>query len=344
MSKLAAVRLVVALAAIPAMTTTVQAEEVQVTQKAREYYNAGMAFLREKPEPRYEEAYQAFRHAYAESPSWKILTPLGIAALHLERDQEALEAFERYLKEGGDDVPQEIRAQTERDIATLEASLVRVTITIDPEGGTQVVDERIPATGTAIVNRYSNLKGTTTLGIHPGRHRMSVSALRGAHGSEPWEFDARAGVELSHVFQRKGVPSARSTTPEPNSAAVTPSTTPLPPQTATPSKRTPALLYAGLAATGALLAGASVTGFLALQKNNEFQESMGSASNELRESGQQLALVTDVLFGVAVLAGAGTTYFYFSNRSQSADPSRAALYIRPSVGPESGWLAVSGRF
>jgi hypothetical protein len=333
MLKMAAVAQVVTLAGILAMTARVQAEQVHVTQKAREYYNAGMTFLQEKPEPRYEEAYLAFRRAYAESPSWKVLGPLGIAALHLERDQEALEALERYLKEGGDDVPPDIRLQTERDIATLKASLVRVTITIDPDGGTEVVDERMPAKGTPIVNRYSNLRGTMNLGIHPGRHRISLLTPQGGHGPETWDFDAPPGAALSHDFRYGTAPSTTSAAPGPSPVGVNPSTGDSRLEAASPGNGTPALVYVGVAVTGALLTGAGITGFLALKKNQEFQESTGSVGNELKKSGQQLALVTDVLFGAALFASAGTTY-----------PRRASLYIRPSVGPESGWLTASGRF
>jgi hypothetical protein len=77
---------------------------------------------------------EKFRVAYGLSPSWKIVGNLEIAAMRLERDGEVIDAFRKYLAEGGAAVEADVRAQFERDLATLEFSVVRITIDSTPAG------------------------------------------------------------------------------------------------------------------------------------------------------------------------------------------------------------------
>jgi len=49
---------------------------------------------------RYEEAYREFKDCVRRFPSWKILGNLGITSMKLERDGEAVDAFEKYLAGG----------------------------------------------------------------------------------------------------------------------------------------------------------------------------------------------------------------------------------------------------
>lgn len=60
-------------------------QEVQITERARALFRAGVTLLQDPDGARYEEAYQQFKAAYAESPSWKILGNLGYTAMKLER-------------------------------------------------------------------------------------------------------------------------------------------------------------------------------------------------------------------------------------------------------------------
>src|SRR5690348_16782755 len=85
--------------------------EVQITEAARQHFKAGVNFMQDPDGARYEEAYREFTAAYAASPSWKILGNLGIAAMKLERDGEAIDAMEKYLMEGGKELPTDERDQ-----------------------------------------------------------------------------------------------------------------------------------------------------------------------------------------------------------------------------------------
>ena len=74
--------------------------DVQITEEARQHFKAGVNLLNDPDGPRYEEAYREFKAAYAASASYKILGNLGLCAMKLERDGEAIDAYEKYLAEG----------------------------------------------------------------------------------------------------------------------------------------------------------------------------------------------------------------------------------------------------
>src|SRR6187431_2986640 len=167
------------------LTAPAFAAEVEITDAARQHFKAGVNFMQDPDGARYEEAYREFKAAYAAAPSWKILGNLGIASMKLERDGEAIDAMEKYLSEGGDDLPEDERAQFERDLSTLKSSVVRVTLMSVPPG-VAVTDERIPVQGTSTTNRYTVDNGQLALGIRTGHHRM-VARLAG-YEDLVWEF------------------------------------------------------------------------------------------------------------------------------------------------------------
>ncbi len=177
--------------------------EVPISEDARSHFTAGVSFLQDPDGARYEEAYREFKTAYAASPSWKILGNLGIAAFKLERDGEAIDAFSKYLAEGGSQIDSDERAQFERDLQALRTAVGRLTIESDPPGAT-VLDERIPATGQPILNRYGPLAQATVLGLHPGHHR--ITAKLAGYQDVVVELDLEPRQQLSHTlkFQKAG--------------------------------------------------------------------------------------------------------------------------------------------
>ncbi len=312
--------------------------EVPITEEARAHFQAGVNFLQDPDGARYEEAYREFKAAYASSPSWKILGNLGLTAMKLERDGEAIQAYEKYLAEGGDQIDPAERAQVERDLATLKASLVTVTLSSVPAGAT-ITDERVPNQGGVIVNRYPALDAPAVLGIRPGHHK--ITATLAGHDPQVWEFDAASGGSLTHAFELVPTGTATAST----SATLTPPAAPMDTGTERPI---PTGVYIGAAATGALAVGAIVTGILASSKKSEFDDANDGtnprAAEDLKDSGETLNLVTDVFIGGAVVAGAVTAVLYFTRPAAPAQRDTRALRIRPLLGRNAGALTVSGSF
>jgi hypothetical protein len=192
------------------------AADVAINDDARAHFTAGVNLLQDPDGARYEEAYREFKAAYAASPSWKILGNLGISAMKVERDGEAIEAYKKYLAEGGKQVDADERAQFQRDLATLEAGVVRLTLDSDPPGAI-VEDERFPASGNAIRNSYS-LNGPAQIGVRAGRHRFTAKLA--GRTDAVWEVELSPKQQQSYTF-KLGEPSAApaAATPAPTQPA-----------------------------------------------------------------------------------------------------------------------------
>jgi hypothetical protein len=308
-----------------------QAQEAEISEQARTHFQAGVNFLQDPDGARYEEAYREFSAAYRASPSWKILGNLGIAAMKLERDGEAIDAFEKYLAGGASTLAPDERAQFERDLNTLKASVVRLTIEVNVPGAT-VIDERLPVTGSAVRNTYTPSNGKLEIGVKPGHHKI-VARLSG-YEEGVWELEAVSGVAQSHSFV---LAPART-------AAAGGQPGPMAPTTAS-DRPTPTGVYVGLVATGAFAVGAGVVGVMALGKNSEFDDANDGTSpanaKDLSDSTKTLNLVTDVLIGAAVVSAGITTYLYLSRPKAN---SAGWIRVQPQVGLQSSTVQLTGAF
>lgn len=331
------------------LVSSAAAQEDAATQEARVHHEKGIAELKAE-RPDYAEAYREFKTAYAVSPKWQILGSLGIAALHLERDGQAIAAFEKFLVEGGSNVPADIRSQTENDLATLKATLVRVSITVNQSGAT-LVDERLDGV-TPVVNRYEPLASSAVIGVRAGRHRMTVTLP----GYEPavWEFDGAPKTELSHAFNMEpaSASGAGSSAAGAPSMAAPAGTEVSPPDRAGRGRgRVSPAFIVGAVGTGALLVGAGISSGITLATTSKYEDandgSNVSRADRLRDDVKQQRLITDVLWIAGLLAAGGTTYLYLNAPRADTRESRAArreLRVVPVVAPQQGWITLSGTF
>ncbi|HTV22024.1 MAG TPA: hypothetical protein VMG12_25215, partial [Polyangiaceae bacterium] len=191
------------------MLGTAHAEE-RVSENAQRRFTQGVRYLTSQDPGRYEKAYREFKAAYADSPSWKILGNLGIVAHELERDGEAIDAFEAYLERGGKELAADDRSQFKEDLAVARAAYSSVTIETEP-GGAWIIDERLPETGEPIVNRYGPTKGKLELRIRAGHHR--IRAELNGYESDVWEFSDPPGEKSSHSFDLRPEREAQSEAP-----------------------------------------------------------------------------------------------------------------------------------
>jgi len=104
----------------------------------------------------FREAGDAFREADRLSPSWRIYYNIGQCEAALKRYGDALDAFDRYLAEGGDEIPGEREAEVLAEVARLRLKVgtveVRgeagITVFIDGTArGVTPVDAGIRVTG-----------------------------------------------------------------------------------------------------------------------------------------------------------------------------------------------------
>lgn len=297
-----------ALVSFGVVDAPVWAADAPITDAARTHFAAGVNLLRDPDGARYEEAYREFKAAYAASPSYKILGNLGLCAMKLERDGEAIEAYTNYLAHATDLDPGEAK-QVSIDLQTLKSGVVKLSLGAEPPGA-MVNDVRVPVRGERVVNQYGPVNGTLQIGVRAGHHVMTVR-LPGLEDAT-WEFDAPAGAVDSKQFSLHKSALAGGSAASPNAKDTAPSD----------PRPVPTGVYIGLAATGALAIGGSITGLLAMGKQSDFKTQNDGLhvdqANDLRSQGTTLNLVTDLLFGGALVAAGITSVVYFSRPSATA--------------------------
>lgn len=309
-----------ALAAAPAAADEEPSPEAKA--EAKLHFTAGVNLLRDPEKARYDEAYSEFKQAYELVKSPSILGNIGLCALKLERDGEALDAYTRYLSE----VPgldAEERAQTERDLVTLRAQIAKVTLQTQPDGAL-IHDARITGRGESITNVYGPLRGPTELGLRRGHH---IIRARFPDGRElAWELDIKGGE--SHVFDQPPLPVG----PPTGADRVAPPVT---------TRPVPSSVYIGAATTAAFTIGTIVVGTLALGASSRYDDAndgrSASRASDLRSDAQTLNLVSDGLLGAAIIGAAVTTYLYLTRPSVTSAPlTGAPSRLTPSA--SSVWV------
>ena len=292
-----------------------RADDVVITEQARTHFAAGVALLQDPKAPRYEEAYREFKAAYAASPSYKILGNLGLCAMKIERDGEAIDAYTKYLAQAGADLKPDERDQIKRDLLTLKTGSVEVTISSDPPGAT-FTDVRQPVQGPEVRNAYAASVAPLTLRLRGGRHL--ITARIPGYEDATWEFEGSGTTLPPHTFKlEKPVEQVIRERPIPTSAFIS----------------------GGV--TVAFLATGTVMGVVALQRHNEYTSlndgTHVSAANDTRSSGQTLNVITDIFLGAALIGAGVTTYLVLTRptverpQTQPATPT-AKLGLR-SVAP-----------
>jgi hypothetical protein len=315
-----------------------------ISEDARKDFKIGVDFLNDPDGGRYEEAFRAFNEAYKLSPSWKILGNLGLCAMKLERNGDAIEAYERYLSQGATDIDAGERAQIEKDLRLLKEGSAPLTVTSDADG--TVVDQRVRANGTTAVNIYTVKAGQPlALMVASGHH---VVTAKSSSTELKWETDLAAKVpaKKDFSFKQAAAAPAASAAPVASSAPAPPTSTP-PSEAPSSTLRTVGMVTAGVG--GALLLGGAVTGLMAGSKSSKLEDDCPNKTCTTDKQGDIDSLrslqstTTILLIGGGVLTAAGVTMFFLgAPKTESATAKR--IDVVPSVGPGGGGLFASGRF
>jgi hypothetical protein len=315
--------------------TEISAGGVPISDEARRLFKIGVTYLDDPDGARYEEAYRAFKAAYAESPSPKILGNLGLTAMKLERDQEAIKAYTEYL-EKVTDIPASLKSQIERDLMTLKGSVVPVKLTMSV-GGAKITDERIAYGGSRIVNVYG-VDGTTfESGFRAGVHRVTVTL----DGYEPAlvEFDAAPGETIDRQVTLK-----KKSDSDPDKDGRDKRDRDRDKDDSGPSLHPG--FWAGVGISVACGAATAIMGGLSLAKNAEFDAAnVGTdpaRAQTLHDQVSTYNLVTDVLLGVTGAAVATTIVLYFVLPSPDGEAGATGGRSKLRVGLHGNGTATFG--
>ncbi|HEY8142976.1 MAG TPA: PEGA domain-containing protein [Kofleriaceae bacterium] len=285
-----------------------------------------------------------YQAAFESYPDPQIYFPIAQAEHRLGRFVEALQHYQQLLAEGRNITPA-LRDTVERELQEIKKNLASVVLDVKQDGAVILIDGR----------EAGRTPTVAPIWVEPGQHTYAVTAK----GYTPVEgkMDLLPGKELRRKITLEPMPvvvKGGDSDPGAGTAQVTKSAPAVDPPSRTP-------LWIGLGVTGALAISGSITGFAALSKHSKYRdESLSEGQREdARRDGKQLAGVTDVLLGGAVVAALVTAYYYYGvyqPRARAAGESQespdgvdveeeeTAWRIAPFVGDGSAGVAASGSF
>lgn len=268
-------------------------------QRARTLYDEGDFKL----------ALVEFKRAYELSPNYRVLYNIGQVSIQLQDYAAALRTLERYLEEGGTEVPASRKAQVDADIKMLVGRTAYLSVTTKPPADISIDDQ--PA------------------GHAPFREPLLVNAgPRKITASKPGFLPTTRNVTLAGG-DRQDVSMELTPVPKDQVFVV---------QSRTEKSYTPAIV--GWTATGALAVTTVILGVIALGKKSDLDE-FSKPTNLVRpddrlkaeSSATTFSVATDIFAIATVAVGAVATYFTLRppmTTSNEAAPPKPAVTWSPS--------------
>ncbi len=314
---------IVTLGVILVFGSIVEAEE-HVDAKAEATFKEGIEHFKRA---RYDAAAAAFQRANTLKPNWKIQYNIGQSEAAAKRYGLALQSFEKYMAEGGDDIPKIRQAEVIAEILRLRVLVGSLEINA-PEGAMVTVDGiergRTPLTGLLLV----------AAGVD---HRVVVKHL------DKILLDRAVNVSGSRSVVFTVEEAAEPAAQEKESIAP-----PLGDVEEISPLKTSGWVLLGVGA--AALVGGVITGAMTASKANELedkcpkQQCSTTKDLELKDSVDTLALTTDVLLPLGgAIAVTGVVLLIVGYKNPEAQEQRA-LSIMPRFSAGSGGVVLEGRF
>lgn len=278
----------------------------------------------------YTNAAKSFRAAYDAKPSWKILFNIGHSEAAAKQYDLALEAFEAYLAQGGDDIPVDRREEVLAEVTRLRQMVGSIEVKA-PENAIIFIDE--------IERGTAPIVGKIT--VSAGISHTIYAVLDGERISEK-EFKIRSSDAVT--IDLRDAEDGAPTEPADASDAALPSS----PQTGLPPLAIAGIVVSGVGA-GALIA-AIVTGIQTKKLDNQLSTDCPGgvcpdAFADDKEKLDTLRKTTNILLisGGAV-AATGVTLLIAGLIKKNKQASQAQAVVAPLAGPTAFGLQIQGIF
>ncbi len=315
-----------------AVTGTASADEV--SEKAKTAFSEGRKLFKAKD---FKGAADAFRLAHKFSPNWKLLYNIGQSEAAAKRYGLALEAFERYLAKGGDEIQNERQKEILDEVDRLRRMVGSVEVTV-PSGCLIIIDDvergRAPLSGSLMISA----------GVE---HRVVVKKV----DEILVDRIVRVSGGQKTTIEAKDKPS---TEPAPDKFVEEPEQTikEVAPSDEESRKERLKLWKAGWAVTavgGAVLIGGGIVGGAMLSSDSDLVKKCDDGFCDPKERDaldkrDNLALTADILYvvgGVAVVAGVVLIIVGAKNGEKE---EKGDVAFTPSAGPGFVGAALKGRF
>ncbi len=299
----------------PATNSAAEPAQSPKVKEANTRFERGLALFDDSD---FDAALVEFNRAYDLSPTYKILYNIGKIERVKNDYSGALMHFERYLQQGGADVPADRREEVEKEIGVLKDRVAEVSIKANVEGANVYVDD-VPVCGARLVDPscvgITPLRGPVI--VNPGTRKITATK-RGYQNADAQLTVAGGDKNLVKLDLFDLKPRTEDTGP-----------------------RTRAIV--GWSATGALAIGAGVMGLLTVNKKSQYDDDRNKPQcenqqlnsndcnrdtpatlNSDRKNTKTFALVTDILTGAAVVAGSVSIYLTVKAANKTTEPEQQA--------------------
>jgi hypothetical protein len=258
-------------------------------KKAIDHFQKGVTFFNEE---NYGAALAEFLESFEIAPNFELRYNIGVCYLESGKPVEALEEFEKYIEEGGKNIPASVKKDVQKMMGEISAKIGTLVVECSEKDAQIVVDE---------VRKY-NLPLDEPLRLKAGMHVVVVKKA----GFEKYarELSVASGeqkvlkVTLEPVKQAEPVTIVKYETVGKGGEKDRKPKKPL------------RWLWFTLGTAGAIGAAAGVTGGLALKKQQDMEDAVDGCTNTLtrdacpeaysaRDDGKKLMLAANILAGAA---------------------------------------------
>jgi hypothetical protein len=284
----------------------------------------------------------AFRAAFDVQPDFHVLYNIGYLYLRVADAQNAIRAYERYLRDGGDKVPPKRRREVDLQLQRLRSNVGKLTL------GASAKDLDVRVDG-VVVGR-TPLGRTLTLGA--GSHKVTLAPAGATTPTAQRAVMVVAGGAVTVDFEEPKPAPSIVAIPAPAPVDVAASSSPSaddesagPPVSAPPPPPADAggVPIAPWVITGALAAGTGAAAYLTLNANAQYARLRNSFPitrqdlDQAQGKTQSLLTTTMVVGGATLFAAAIATYLTFSAPTEAPRDDRR----RVALGPGPGLAGVS---
>jgi hypothetical protein len=326
----------------------------KISPEARAYFRNGVELLQSEP-PNYQDAYYQFKLAFEKSQSWKVLGNLGLCAVKLERDGEALAFYEEYLRRGGKQINKDEREAIERDMLLIKGNGATLTLT-SKISNLKIQDSR--SGSVAAPQSHELTGGKKELFLRAGAHRLTATTSEGR--SLVWEVSIEPGSSSSHEFDfdaptaAAAAPVASTAAPVASPSAAAEASPPGVRSTSSGHNNTLATIGFVTAGVGiAGLGGGIVTGLMSNSKEKSAQAKCNSVTKVCDPSAEPLfddartfaSASTVLLIGGGALTAVGIGLIIGGYASSpSSEQTAQHLQLVPVLSGNSGGVVAMGTF
>lgn len=283
----------------PVATTTLLTTPAHADDEAVTRFERGVQLYEAE---NYEGALVEFNVAYKLSKNYKLLYNIGICQNALKNYPAATEAFQKYLADGGAEVTEARRADVSERLSKLSLMVTRVKVATNAPSGAQLMIDDQPVATTPLPDSIT---------VKIGRRQFSITS------------QGRTATKTVDIGSGDQNPVINLSLTE---AAVAPT----PPDTGSPprvSEDGPSFPWPFWGLTAVLGGAAAVTGTLAVNKRNDFEEKQATfgidkkSLEDDRSSARTLGIVTDVLLATTIVSAGVSTFLtirYFGKKKQNS--------------------------